>query len=435
MRLYMNKEILRLAIPNIASNISVPMLSAVDLILMGHLSTAKHLGAVAIGGIIFSVIDWGFGFLRMSSTGMVAQAYGAGNSERCLSILKVALLFAFTSSIFLVVFFPIIAEISFQLIEASSEVEQLAKVYFRICILAAPATLALRAFHGWFLGLQNAQYPMILAITVNSLNIVLNVLFVKVFQMKSDGVALGTAYAQYFGLFLAVALFLYRYHKFLRNTSSLMTLDLSLLSQFSIISRDIFIRTLCLVSSHAFFTSKSALIGDTILAANAILLQLITFVAYAVDGFAFATESLVGKYKGAHDHINLKLAVKCAFLWAYIFGCFFSLTFLIAGENILRLFTNQEGIITQASPYMIWIVLAPIINIAPYIWDGVFLGATAAQTMRNAMVFSTLCIFLPSYYIFIPHGNHGLWFSLTLLNIARGASLSLLAPKHIFKNH
>ncbi len=431
----MNKEILRLAIPNIASNVSVPMLSAVDLMLMGHLSTEKHLGAVAIGGIIFNMIYWGFGFLRMSSTGMTAQAYGAGNSERCLSILKVALMFAFISSILLVVFFPIVAEISFRLIEASSEVEKLAKVYLRICIFAAPATLALHAFHGWFLGLQNAQYPMILAITVNSLNIVLNMLFVKVFQMKSDGVALGTACAQYFGLFLAIILFLYRYRKLLRNAPSLMTLDLPLLSQFSIISRDIFIRTFCLVSSHAFFTSKSALIGDTVLAANAILLQFITFVAYAVDGFAFATESLVGKYKGALDYINLKLAVKCAFVWAYIFGCFFSLTFLIAGENIVRLFTNQEGIIAQAAPYMIWIVLAPIINIAPYIWDGVFLGATAARIMRNAMVFSTLCIFIPSYYIFIPYGNHGLWLSLTLLNIARGVSLFLLAPKHVFKRN
>ena len=345
------------------------------------------------------------------------------------------MLFAFISSILLIVFFPIIAEISFRLIEASSEVEKSAKVYLRICIFAAPATLALHAFHGWFLGLQNAKYPMILAITVNSLNIVLNVLFVKVFQMKSDGVALGTAYAQYFGLFLAIGLFLYRYRKLLRNAPSLMALDLPLLSQFSIISRDIFIRTLCLVSSHAFFISKSALIGDTVLAVNAILLQFITFVAYAVDGFAFATESLVGKYKGALDYINLKLAVKCAFVWAYIFGCFFSLTFLIAGENILCLFTNQEEIIAQATPYMIWIVLAPIINTAPYIWDGVFLGATAAQIMRNAMVFSTLCIFLPSYYMFIPYGNHGLWFSLTLLNIARGVSLFLLAPKHVFKRH
>ena len=174
--------------------------------------------------------------------------------------------------------------------------EKSAKVYLRICIFAAPATLALHAFHGWFLGLQNAKYPMILAITVNSLNIVLNVLFVKVFQMKSDGVALGTAYAQYFGLFLAIGLFLYRYRKLLRNAPSLMALDLPLLSQFSIISRDIFIRTLCLVSSHAFFISKSALIGDTVLAVNAILLQFITFVAYAVDGFAFATDSLVGIY-------------------------------------------------------------------------------------------------------------------------------------------
>ena len=421
----MNREILRLAIPNIASNVSVPMLGAVDLMLMGHLSTEKHLGAVAIGGIIFNMIYWGFGFLRMSSTGMTAQAYGAGNSERCLSILKVALLFAFISSILLIVFFPIIAEISFRLIEA--------KIYLRICIFAAPATLALHAFHGWFLGLQNAKYPMILAITVNSLNIVLNVLFVKVFQMKSDGVALGTACAQYFGLFLAIGLFLYRYRKLLGNALSLVALDLSILRQFLIISRDIFIRTLCLVLSHAFFTSKSALISDAVLAVNAILLQFIIFVAYAVDGFAFATESLVGKYKGALDYINLKLAVKYAFAWAYIFGCIFSLTFLVVGENILRLFTNQEVIITQAMPYMIWVVLAPIINIAPYIWDGVFLGATATPIMRNAMICSTLCIFLPSYYLFIPYGNHGLWFSLTLLNIARGISLSLLAPKHIFK--
>ena len=409
------------------------MLSAVDLMLMGHLSKEQYLGAVAVGGVAFNVIYWGFGFLRMSTTGMTAQAYGADDLERCLSILKVALLFAFISSLLLIISCPIIVEIIFLLIEASSEVEQLAKVYFRICIFAVPATLALHAFHGWFLGMQNARYPMILAITVNSVNIVLNVLFVKVFQMRLDGVALGTACAQYFGLFLAIVLFLYRYRKLLGNALSLVALDLSLLRQFFIISRDIFIRTLCLVLSHAFFTSKSALIGDAVLAVNAILLQFIIFVAYAVDGFAFATESLVGKYKGALDYINLKLAVKYAFAWAYIFGCIFSLTFLVVGENILRLFTNQEVVITQAIPYMIWVVLAPIINIAPYIWDGVFLGATATPIMRNAMICSTLCIFLPSYYLFIPYGNHGLWFSLTLLNIARGISLSLLAPKHIFK--
>ncbi|HIA70085.1 TPA: MATE family efflux transporter [Candidatus Poribacteria bacterium] len=429
----MNREILRLAIPNIISNVSVPMLSAVDLMLMGHLSKEQHLGAVAVGGVAFNVIYWGFGFLRMSTTGMTAQAYGADDSERCLSILKVALLFAFISSLLLIISYPIIVEIIFLLIEASSEVEQLAKVYFRICIFAVPATLALHAFHGWFLGMQNARHPMILAIIVNSVNIVLSVLFVKVFQMRSDGVALGTACAQYFGLFLAIVLFLYRYRKLLGNALSLVALDLSILRQFLIISRDIFIRTLCLVLSHAFFTSKSALISDAVLAVNAILLQFIIFVAYAVDGFAFATESLVGKYKGALDYINLKLAVKYAFAWAYIFGCIFSLTFLVVGENILRLFTNQEVIITQAIPYMIWVVLAPIINIAPYIWDGVFLGATATPIMRNAMICSTLCIFLPSYYLFIPYGNHGLWFSLTLLNIARGISLSLLAPKHIFK--
>ena len=428
-----NKQIYRLALPNIISNFSIPLLGAVDTALMGRLESAHYLGAVGIGGVIFSFIYWGFGFLRMATTGLTAQAFGENDILECGRLLLRATCIGILVSLLLFIFQWQLADISFLLIKASPEVEHLARAYFHIRIYAAPATLCLHALHGVFLGLQNAHYPMLLTIVVNLVNIVLNLVFVQMLGMKVEGVALATVIAQYVGLFLAILLFFRRYRSILTGWNFREVLLLSKLKHFLSISGDIFIRTCCLVFSHAFFTAKSAALSDTFLAINTILLQFINLMSYAIDGLAFAAEGMIGKYKGARDMPNLKRTTRQIFFWAFLFGGIIMLIFVCFGERLLSVFTNQMSLIQQAEPYLIWIIVAPIINVAAYIWDGIFLGATASRALRNSVIVSTL-LFFSAVYLLTPFGNHGLWGALTLLLVARGVSLTVLAPKYLFKS-
>ena len=426
-----NRQIIRLTIPNIISNFSIPLLGAVDTALMGRLESEHYLGAVGIGGIIFSFIYWGFGFLRMATTGLTAQAYGENDRAECGLLLQRGLSIGIIGSLLLLMVQWVITDVSFALIATSSEVEELARTYFHIRIYAAPATLCLHAFHGVFLGLQNAHYPMVLTILVNFINIVLNLIFVNVLGMKVEGVALATVIAQYVGLLLASMLFLARYRNLLTTWDFRIILAFSKLKRFLSISGDIFIRTLSLVFSHAFFTAKSAALSDTFLAINTILLQYINLMSYAIDGFAFAAESMVGKYKGAQDMQNLKGTTRHIFFWAFLFGGAILLSFALFGQQLLHLFTDQVPLIEQAKPYLIWIIIAPIVNVAAYIWDGIYLGATVSKPLRNAMIVAML-LFLGAVYLLMPFGNHGLWGALTLLLVARGVLLTVLAPKHLF---
>ena len=428
-----NKEIYRLALPNIVSNFSIPLLGAVDTALMGRLESEYYLGAVGIGGIIFSFIYWGFGFLRMATTGLTAQAFGEEDLRECGRLLLRAICIGMVSSLFLFIFQWQLIDLSFLLIDASPEVEHLARAYFHIRLYAAPATLCLHAFHGVFLGLQNARYPMLLTIVVNLVNIALNLVFVRLLGMKVEGVALATVIAQYVGLFLAVLLFSRYYRGILPAWDFREILAFSKLKRFLNISGDIFIRTCCLVFSHAVFTAKSAALSDTVLAINTILLQFINLLSYAIDGLAFAAESLIGKYKGARDMPNLKGTTRQIFFWSFLFGGVIMLIFVIFGAQLLHLFTDQIPLITQAKSYLIWIIVAPIVNVAAYVWDGIFLGATASKALRNSVMLSTL-LFLSAVYLLIPFGNHGLWGALTLLLIARGVSLTVLAPKYLFRS-
>ena len=394
----LNKQILSLAIPNTISNLSVPMLSAVDTALMGRLENEQYLGAIAIGGIIFSFVYWGFGFLRMGVTGLTAQAYGAKDAKESTLILKRAAIVGLLIGLLLIVVQPLIAALSFYLMDAGAEVEQLARSYFHIRIYAAPATLTLHVFHGWFLGMQNAKYPMFLAIVVNLLNLVLNLVFVKVLMMTSDGVALGTVIAQYFGLLCTVGLFLRKYRHLWDGWHLKGALNLPALKRFFRISGDIFIRTLSVLFCHAFFTSKAAALSDTALAINTILLQFIHILAYGIDGFAFAVESLVGRYKGAREITNLKRSVRYSFWWVLFLSAGFSLVFGLLGTKLLYLFTDKTDLLIGARPYLIWIAIAPPINSVAYVWDGVFIGATASTAMRNSMLASTV-VFLFAYVL------------------------------------
>jgi MATE family multidrug resistance protein len=428
-----NREILRLAIPNILSNISIPLLGMVDTALMGRLDSEIYIGAVALGSIIFNIIYWGFGFLRMGTTGLTAQSYGQGDQKECTAILGRGLLFALGGSILILALQTVIAWIGFSLLQGDEAVKALATQYFYIRIYAAPATLGLYVFQGWFLGMQNARYPMVLTIFVNLLNIVFNIVFVLQMGMKADGVALGTVGAQYLGLTLAVGMVFFKYRPFIAQIERRQIFQLAAIKRFFAINVDIFIRTICLAFTFAFFTSASAAIDSLTLAANQILLQYISLMSYAVDGFAFAAESLVGRYIGARDSTHLRKSVRYLFYWGIGLGGIFALVYGVVGRHLLRVFTDQAEIIQAALPYVWWMVAISLAGSVAYMWDGVYIGATATPPMRNMMVISTVGVFLPVYYLALSSfGNHSLWLALLLFMAARGITLGLFAKRHIF---
>lgn len=429
----MNKQILRLAIPNILSNLSVPLLGAVDTAVIGHLDAVYYLGAIAIGSIVFDFIFWGFGFLRMGTTGLVAQAFGVGNLQETRTILLRVIIVALSASAFILLLQWPILELSLLIINASVEVETFMRQYYQIRIFAAPATLALFGLNGWFLGMQNARYPMYVTILLNVLNIILNLVFVLKFDMNVRGVALGSLLASYAALGFAVFLYRLKYAEVEFQFNWVTILKRTDIKKFFSVNSDIFIRTLCLIFSYAFFTAKSAESGDVILAANTILLQLWYISAYGVDGFAFAAESLVGKFKGAGDIVNLKKSIFYSLFWGVGLGVLGTIVYMLLGDRIVTVFTNQDVVILTAQTVLIWTILAPLINSICFIWDGVYIGATSTAPMRNSMLFATILVFVPVFYFTVETlGVHALWLAMISFMIARGIALSLLAPKHIF---
>ncbi len=430
----MNRRILRLAIPNILSNLSVPLLGAVDTAMVGHLEDVAYLGAISVGGMIFNFLFWGFGFLRMGTTGLTAQSFGKEEPTSVVMDLSRALLVAAVGSVMLIILQDFIAYISFWVVEASPEVERFTRLYFFIRIYSAPAVLGVYALNGWFLGMQNAKYPMYVTIGLNALNIGLDVLFIYGFGMHVDGVAWGTLIARYFGLFLAVGLLLYSYRDYMRHFVRDRLLELRELKKFVTVNRDIFIRTLCLIFTFSFFTAKSAESGDIILAANTILIQLWMIISYGIDGFAYAAESLVGRFIGARDRQRLRQAIAYSFIWGISIGVAGSVVYGIFDRTILKIFTNKPEVIQQALSVFAWTIAAPLVNSFSYIWDGIFIGATASVPMRNSMIIATLLIFLPAYYLGKGVlGAHALWMAMTLFMFARGLTLSLFYPSYIMK--
>jgi MATE family multidrug resistance protein len=428
----MNKNILKLAIPNIISNLTVPLLSSVDTALMGHLENIYYLGAIAVGGMIFNFVYWGFAFLRMGTTGLTAQAFGKKNDRESIFVLSRALVVALVISLILIVCREYIVNLSFSLVDATSNVEHYGRIYFSIRIMAAPATLSLYVFTGWFLGMQNAKYPLYLALITNALHIVFHLIFIKIYGMDVDGVALGTVCANYLGLISALLLFFKSYFKLTSYISFKFFLDWTSFRNFFRVGRDIFIRTLILIFAFSFFTVKSAEAGDLILAANSILINLWAVMSYGIDGFAFAAESLIGKFIGAQDERRLKTAVRNIFGWGIGLGIFFSLAFLLFSEQILAIFTNNADVKAQARQLIIWTQLAPLLGSFCYIWDGIFIGATATKAMRNTMIICILVFYLPVYYLGKEVlGAHALWLALSFFILARGITLTFYYKREV----
>ena len=418
----MNRKILQLAVPNIISNVTVPLLGLVDLALMGHMKSEVYIGAIALGGVIFNFLYWGFGFLRMSTSGFTAQAFGENNDSESIAILFRALLVAVVAGIIMLVLQSPISWLSFKVIGGSPEVEHLANQYFRIRIWAAPAALSLFVFNGWFLGMQNARFPMIIAILVNVVNIILSLFFVFGLGMKSDGVALGTALSQYLGLITAWILFSKKYKNLVQLVSKHKLFNMEFIWRFFKVNSDIFIRTFCIIAVHTFFTSKSASMNDTILAVNSLLLQFLLFFSFFIDGFAYAGEALVGRYVGARSLTDLKQVVRLLFFWGTGLAIVFTILYLPGVKPVLHLLTSQEDVIQNAMPFLPWVIALPLASFASFIWDGIYIGATSSKAMRNSLLASTFLVFVPAYYFLNPlWDNHALWLSILLFSIARGA--------------
>ena len=416
----MNKQILRLAIPNILSNISIPLISSVDTLLMGRLSPL-HIGAVGIGAMIFNFIYWNFGFLRMGTTGITAQAYGRKDEPFIINTLGRALVVSLLLAVLVISLQIPFAKASFFLMNIEGDQYELVEQYFFIRIWAAPATLALYALMGWFFGMQNAIFPLILTIVVNVVNIVLSYYLVAYLNWEVAGVAWGTVVSQYVGLLLAIGLFFWKYGDLAKQFKQQALFKIEELQEFLTINRDIFIRTVCLTLAFGFFYSQSAKGGELVLAANVILLQFLNWMSYAVDGFAFAAESLVGKYKGATDDRQVQKSIRYSFIWGMVLAVLFSTTYFFFGENLLYIFTDKEKVIQTALPFLFWMILLPILGTPSYIWDGIYVGLTASKAMRNSMILS-LIIYLFSFFILktILNEMDALWLSLLIFLFMRG---------------
>jgi len=429
----LNKKILNLAIPNVISNLSVPLLGVVDTALVGHLDEVYYLGALAVGGMIFNFLFWGFGFLRMGTTGLTAQEYGKRSRTGIMMMLARVQLVALGIGIAILLLKEPIAALSFWIIESGPEVRHYTLEYYDIRVFTAPAVLALYGLNGWFLGMQNARFPMIITIVLNLLNLALNVWFIYGLGMHVDGVAYGTLISTYLALCLGIGLFFYQYRHYFSHFIKTELLDTVEIRKFFSVNRDIFIRTLCLIFTFSFFTAKSAEQGDLILAANTILLQLWMVASYGIDGFAYAAESMIGKYKGAKNRVLMKKAVWLNLAWGLSIGVFGTLMYGIFNEQILNIFTDKQDVIDLALTVVFWTVLAPLISSICYILDGVFIGATVTGPMRNTMLMATFLFFLPTYYLTTEVlGVHGLWLAMVLFMGIRGVALAFYLPGSVF---
>ncbi len=428
-----NKQILHIAIPSIVSNITVPLLGLVDVTIVGHLGSASYIGAIAVGGMLFSMIYWIFGFLRMGTGGLTAQAYGSHNLKEATRILQRSIAVSMLLALALLILQYPIRVIAFLIIDASPDVRQLAASYFHICIWGAPATLGLYGFTGWFIGMQNSRFPMFIAITQNIVNIAASLFFVFALGMKVEGVALGTLIAQYAGLLMAYLLCLRYYRPLRKHLSRKHIFEREAMVRFFQVNRDIFLRTLCLVAVTVFFTSTGAAYGDVTLAVNTLLMQLFTLFSYIMDGFAYAGEALSGKHIGANNRIALRLTVRNLFGWGLALALMFTLLYGIGGKGFLRLLTNDESVILASATYFYWVLAIPLVGFSAFLLDGICIGATATRLMLRAMIVASAGFFLVYYGFRSSLGNHALWMAFILYLLLRGVVQAILSRRLINK--
>ena len=418
-----DRDIWRIAAPMILSNISVPLLGMVDTGVTGHLEDAVYLGAVAIGSTIFGFLYAGFNFLRMGTTGITAQAHGAGDEDELKLILGQALIVSMAIALALLLLQIPIVTIAMPLLGPEPRVALFANEYFSIRIWSAPATLANYVLIGWFIGLQNARIPLYIVLVINITNIILDLIFVLILDMKVAGVAAASVIAEFTGLIFAI----FCAHQALKHRGGHIVLSrLSKLPEYTAylkVNAHLLVRTMVLIFTFAFVTAAGARLGGLVLAANAVLMNMLALISFALDGFAHAAEALVGKAVGAKNKKALQQTVRLTLKWSLYVAVLLSLFFVGGGKILIRLLTDLPDVIEIASQYIPWFYVLPLIGVWSYLYDGVLVGATRAREMRNIMLFSTFAVFLPAWYVFQDLGNHGLWLAVTIFLASRGIGM------------
>ena len=426
-----HRTIWALAAPIILSNLTIPLLGAVDTAVMGHLPHPEFLGAVGLGGMIFSFIFWGFGFLRMGTTGLVAQAYGADEGREIRRILAQSVLLALALAAAVLILQRPVWWLAERLIDTTPQITALTETYFNIRIWAAPASLLNYTALGWLIGMQDTRSALLLMVVVNGVNIVLDVVLVVGLGMTIDGVALASVCAEWSGVLAAAAIVVRRLPQGQWRWSEVA--DWASLRRLLDLNRDIMLRTLCLIFAFAFFTRQSAALGPLILAANTVLLNFLTVMAYGLDGFANAAEALIGRFQAAGRHRQPNPSLRRAFLltgvWSGLCAALAALVFLLAGTSLIALLTDLPEVRETARRYLPWLVAAPVLSVWCYWLDGVFIGATYGQRMRNSMLLSLFGVFLPVWWFSQILGNHGLWLALMSFMVARGLTLYWLLQR------
>ena len=420
-----DRDVWRIAAPMILSNVSVPLLGMVDTGVVGHLESPAYLGAVAIGATIFGFLYTGMNFLRMGTTGIAAQRYGAEDNDGLRVSLGQALIVSLLVAIALLALQIPIGRFALSLIGAEPDVAAFAAEYFSIRIWSAPGTLANYVIIGWFLGLQNARVPLLIFLTVNITNIVLDLVFVLQLGMKVDGVALASVIAEYTGMLVGLGFAA----RALRERSGHWPLarlfNVRAYAAFFAVNANLFIRTMALMFAFGFVTAMGARLGGVVLAANAVLMNLQNLTAFALDGFAHAAEALVGKAVGQQRRDVLERSVSLALKWSMIFAVGFCLLYVAVGPALIRLLTDLPDVRSAAMLFLPWLIISPLISVWSFLYDGVYVGATRAREMRDIMIVSTFVVFLPAWFLLQGFGNHGLWLAFTLFMASRGIGMHI----------
>lgn len=415
-----DQQILKIALPSIVSNITVPLLGLIDTAIVGHMGDAAYIGAVAVGSMIFSLVYWMFGFLRMGTSGMTAQARGRRDMPGVVSLLTRSLVVSSVISLSVIVLQYPLREMMLWLIGPTSDVRSLAVTYFDIVVWGAPAVLGVYSLSGWLVGMQNSRIPMFVSIMQNVVNIIASLWLVYGLGMKVEGVALGTVIAQYAGLLMAMLLWYRYYRRLMCWRVSLLKEKLADWLAFFRVNRDIFLRMVFLVSVNLYFTSAGARQGAVILAVNTMLMQLYLFFSYFLDGFANAGEALGGRYWGARNMTAYHEVIRRLFVWGAAMVVLFTLTYVVGGMPFLRLLTDEPHVVEASREYVWWAYLIPFAGVAAFIWDGVFIGITATRGMLVSSMIATCIFFAGVTGLMGWMGNHGLWLSMILFLAARG---------------
>jgi MATE family, multidrug efflux pump len=422
-----HKRVLGIAFPIVLSNATVPILGAVDTGVVGQLGDAVPIGAVGIGAIIITGIYWIFGFLRMGTTGLTAQAIGAADSNETAALLTRSLMIGLGAGFAIMALQIPLFWLAFKLAPASAEVESLAATYLQIRIFSAPAAIALYGITGWLIAHERTRAVLILQLWMNGLNIVLDLVFVMQFEWGVEGVAAATFLAEWTGLGLGLWLARFGFANGVwRNW--VQVFDRNRLIRMAVVNGDIMLRSVLLQAAFISFLFLGARFGDVTLAANQVLMQFLNITAYALDGFAFAAEALIGQALGARNRLVFRRSVYLSSFWGVVSVVGMAGAFWLAGGWIIDIMTTAPDVRTEARQFLPWIVLAPLAGVACWMLDGIFIGATRTGDMRNMMLISVVIYVVSLWMLLGPFGNHGLWASMILFFIARGVTLGWKYP-------